>query len=157
MCMRIAIYFPTNIIFLWNTYKIHVSHHLSIACYHLFRLLYHNSERKVPACIKHIASAASRTCKQPTIKMLINPLSFGRQLVCTSYLLISAFCSATFSFTPGQIRICFHRFLVFHWLNVFLLLISYGDRGSSRCNMITVSVSHEDCVGATPPKTVRPY
>ncbi len=157
MCMRIAIYFPTNIIFLCNTSEIHLSCQLSIDCYNLFRLLNHNSEIKVPAWIKHIASAASRTCKQPTIKMLINPLSFGRQLVCISYLLISAFCSPTFSFTLGQIRICFHLFLVFHWLNVFLLLISYGDRGSSRCIMITVSVSHEDCVGATPPKTVRPY
>ncbi len=41
ICLLIAIYFPTSIIFLWNTSRI--SCPLSNDCYYLFRLISHNS------------------------------------------------------------------------------------------------------------------
>ncbi len=57
MCVSIAIYFLTGIIFLWKTPQI--SCLLCIDCYDLFRLNNHNSRIKASACVQHIASAAS--------------------------------------------------------------------------------------------------
>jgi hypothetical protein len=54
MCVRIAIYIPTSIIFLLNTSQI--SYLLSLDGY--FRLINYNSGKKASACIHHIALAA---------------------------------------------------------------------------------------------------
>jgi hypothetical protein len=57
MCVSNAIYSPTSIIFLWNTLPISC---LPITdCYHLFRMIIHNSGIEVSAWIDHIVFAAS--------------------------------------------------------------------------------------------------
>ncbi len=59
MCFRIAIYFPTYIIFSWNTSR--TSCRLSCDVYNLFRLINHSSGIKSAVCVHYIALAA---CEQ---------------------------------------------------------------------------------------------
>jgi hypothetical protein len=51
MCISIAIYSPTSTIFVWNTPSI--SCLPCIDCYHLFKLINHNSGIKASKCIHH--------------------------------------------------------------------------------------------------------
>jgi hypothetical protein len=67
MCMRIAIFFPTNNIFLWNTSQI--SCLLSIDCFNLLRLINHSSGKKSSVCVNHTLPWLH--CKQSTLKRCI--------------------------------------------------------------------------------------